>query len=167
MIIRNADLTELTDLARLQVRSWRSVYRGIMPDDYLDDRLEDELMVRWAELSPSGDDLVLVADEDGIEGFVTVWCQPDPYVDNLHVDPLVRSKGTGRLLMKAVAARLIENGYDQVRLNVAAGNQRAIAFYRNLGGRFGEIEPMHQIYGGTIDAISVTWDDLATLAFSG
>lgn len=164
MIIRDADLAEFPDLARLQIESWRSVYRGIMPDDYLDRRIEPELLAHWAELSLKEDDLVLVAIEGDIKGFVTVWCQPDPYIDNLHVDPTMRSRGIGRLLMKAVAARLIKNGYDKVELNVAAGNLRAAAFYRSLGGRFGEIRPMHQIYGDTIDAISVTWNDLQALA---
>ena len=164
MDIRDADPSEFQDLAWLQIRSWRDVYRGIMPDWYLNDEIEKDLVTRWAELQPKGDDMILVADDRGIKGFVTIWCQPDPFIDNLHVEPGLRSKGTGGMLMSGTATRLIEAGYDFVYLYVAAENKRAIAFYRKLGGRFGEVEQYHHRYGEPVNAIKVTFDDLPKLA---
>ena len=164
MIIRDAERAEFPLLAALQIRSWRDVYRGVMPDTYLDHEIENDLHTRWQELRPSGDDLVLVADQGCIRGFITVWCKPDPYIDNLHVEPGERSRGAGRLLMQTAAHRLAQCGYDRVSLYVAAQNHRAAAFYRMLGGRFGEVERLHQENGGDVDAISVEWDDLANLA---
>lgn len=164
MMIRDAKPAEFEDLAWLQIRSWRSVYRGIMPDWYLDEGIEDDQLTRWADLKPGDNDLILVADDDGIKGFVTVWCQPDPFVDNLHVEPGLRSKGTGGRLMRAVAARLIENGYDNVYLYVAAKNPRAITFYQKLDGSFGEVEALEHGHGETVDAIKVTWTDLQILS---
>lgn len=163
-IIRDADHHEFSALAALQIRSWRNVYRGIMPDHYLDDEIEDDLTTRWKALRPSGDDLVLVADQERIRGFVTVWCKPDPFVDNLHVEPGERSRGIGRRLMQAAATRLVERGYERMSLYVAAQNPRAADFYRRLGGRFGEVEHHHQEHGGPVDAIEVVWDDLPRLA---
>lgn len=167
MIIRDAERSEFQDLAWLQIRSWRDVYRGIMPDWYLGDRIEEDILTRWAELWPEGDDLVLVADDDGIKRFVTIWCQPAPFIDNLHVEPGLRSKGTGRQLMRSTATRLIEKGYDDVYLYVAAGNPRAVNFYRRLGGHFGEVEQFEHRHGGNVDAIKVTFDDLPMLASAG
>ncbi|MDH3664018.1 MAG: GNAT family N-acetyltransferase [Alphaproteobacteria bacterium] len=164
MIIRDAERAEFPALAALQIRSWRDVYRGIMPDAYLDDEIEEDLHARWEALRPSGDDLVLVADQDGIRGFVTVWCRPDPYIDNLHVDPGERSNGIGCRLMQTVAHRLGENGFGRMSLYVAAQNHRAAAFYGKLGGRFGEVEQVHQQFGGPVDAIEVVWDDLTKMA---
>jgi len=164
LIIRDAEQSEFPALAALQIRSWRDVYRGIMPDAYLNDEIEDDLDARWAQLRPSGNDLVLIADQGFIGGFITVWCKPDPFIDNLHVEPGKRSKGTGRRLMQTTAERLMENGYDKVSLYVAARNHRAAAFYRKLGGRFGDVERMHQQNGGAVDAIEVVWDNLAKLA---
>lgn len=138
-----------------------------MPDWYLDDAIEADLVTRWAELRPTGNDLVLVAEDGGIKGFITIWCQPDPFIDNLHVEPVERSKGTGALLMRATASRLIENGYKDVYLYVAAGNECAIAFYRNLNGRFGDVEPLEHRFGEPVDAIKVVWDDLPTLRHEG
>jgi ribosomal protein S18 acetylase RimI-like enzyme len=162
--IRDAALTEFPALAKLQIRSWRDVYRGILPDAYLDDEIEDDLSCRWEALRPSGNDLVLVAESGGILGFATVWCKPDPYIDNLHVEPGKRSGGVGELLMRTVAQRLQQNGYDRVSLYVAANNERAVKFYRRLGGRFGVVERLHQENGGDVDAIEVVWTDLAKLA---
>lgn len=114
--IRDAKHSEFPDLAALQIRSWRDVYRGIMPDAYLDDEIEDDLGARWSALHPSGDDLVLVADHGSIRGFVTVWCRPDPFIDNLHVEPGGRSQGIGLRLMQAAADRLIQKGYGRLSL---------------------------------------------------
>jgi ribosomal protein S18 acetylase RimI-like enzyme len=162
--IRDAKKSEFPALAALQTRSWRDVYRGVLPDRYLDQEIEDDLSRRWEVLQPSGDDLVLVADRAGLLGFVTVWCKPDPYIDNLHVEPGRRSGGVGELLMRTAARRLLQCGYDRVSLYVAAKNERAANFYRRLGGRFGEIERLHQENGGDVDAISVLWTDLTELA---
>ena len=164
LVVRDAERSEFPALAALQIRSWRDVYRGIMPDAYLDDEIEDDLTARWENLEPSGDDLVLVADDGRIRGFITVWCKPNPYIDNLHVDPGGRARGVGALLMKETARRLLQARYDHVSLYVAAGNHRAAEFYRRLGGRFGAIESVHQQFGGDVDAIEVVWDDLDTLA---
>ena len=162
--IRDAARSEFPALAKLQIRSWRDVYRSILPDSYLDDEIEEDLTCRWAELRPSGDDLVLVADRAGICGFITVWCKPDPYIDNLHVEPSGRSNGIGQLLMQTAASRLLQRGYDRVSLYVAAKNQRAANFYRRLGGQFGQVERLHQENGGDVDAIEVIWTDLTKLA---
>lgn len=166
VIIRDAQQSEFPALARLQTRSWRDVYRGIMPETYLDDEIENDLRNRWEALRQSGNDLVLVADQDGILGFITVWCNPAPYIDNLHVEPGKRSGGIGNRLMQTTAHRLMQNGYDRVSLYVAAKNRRAAAFYRKLGGQFGKVERLHQENGGPVDAIEVVWDDLAKLANS-
>lgn len=163
MIVRDADIGEFQALAWLQIRSWRDVYPGIMPEWYLHDGIEEDLLTRWAELRPKGDDLVLVADDDGIKGFVTIWCQPDPFIDNLHVEPGLRSQGLGRRMMQVTATRLIEKGYGSVDLYVAVGNPRAVAFYRDLGGRFGAVEQFEHRHGANVDAIKVTFDDLPML----
>ena len=166
LIIRDAERSEFPALAALQIRSWQNVYRGIMPDAYLDHEIEQDMHTRWASLQPSGDDLVLVAERGEISGFITIWCKPDPFIDNLHVDPGQRSGGIGQRLMQATAHRLRRNGYDSMSLYVAAQNERAAAFYRRLGGRFGVVERKHQQYGGDVDAIEVIWDDLSSLASS-
>lgn len=162
--IRDAKRSEFQALARLQIRSWRDVYKGILPDSYLNDEIDEDLSRRWEALRPTGDDLVLVADRSGLLGFITVWCKPDPYIDNLHVEPEKRSGGVGELLMRSAASRLLQHGYDRVSLYVAARNDRAADFYRRLGGQFGEIERLHQKNGGDVDAIEVIWTDLAKLA---
>lgn len=164
LIIRDAERSEFPALAALQIRSWRDVYRGIMPDAYLDDEIDRDLNARWEALRPGGDDLVLIADEGGIRGFVTVWCQPQPFIDNLHVEPGKRSEGIGSRLMRAAAHRLLQNRYERVSLYVAAKNHRASAFYRKLGGRFGDVQSVHQQFGGNVDAIEIVWDDLPALA---
>ncbi len=104
----------------------------------------------------------MAEEQDGISGFVTVWCRPAPFIDNLHVVPDRRTEGIGGCLMQAAAAQLIERGHDTVHLWVAADNHRAIAFYHRLGGRFGERQ-IQRLYGQEVAATNVVWDDLAGL----
>ncbi|MEM7043727.1 MAG: GNAT family N-acetyltransferase [Pseudomonadota bacterium] len=163
LIVRDAVRSEFSALADLQIRSWRSVYHGIMEDDYLDNEIDDDLHKRWRNLQPSGDDLVLVADRNGIAGFITVWCKPDPYIDNLHVEPSIRSQGIGRELMLAAAERLLQKGYRYMFLYVAADNHRAADFYRRLGGLIGDVEHVDQAHGGTVAAMRVIFNDLTAL----
>ena len=101
----------------------------------------------------------------GLLGFVTVWHQPDPYLDNLHVDPARRSAGLGRRLMRAAAARLVQQAEGRVYLWVVEANIRAIDFYRRLGGQVVE-NRINDIAGTAVPCLKVEWTDLVRLAGS-
>ena len=100
---------------------------------------------------------------DEIIGFIAVWVRPDPYIDNLHVRPGLRSKGIGRRLMAAAAERLMAAGHATAYLWVVAGNDRAIAFYERLGGvRTGQ--EMQPLFGNDVLNYRIEWADLSEIA---
>ena len=66
---------DLDAIAALHAESWRTAYRGVLPDAFLDGPVEDDRKGHWYELMEGlGDERsVLVADAaDGLAGFVSV-----------------------------------------------------------------------------------------------
>jgi ribosomal protein S18 acetylase RimI-like enzyme len=55
------------------------------------------------------------------------------YVEDIFVKPEHRSRGIGRALLRALAARAVELGCARVEWAVLNWNERAIDFYRSLG----------------------------------
>lgn len=82
-----------------------------------------------------------LAEIDGVAvGFVTyainysIWVGADVIaLDDLYVDPTVRSSGLGAQLMQAVAAKCRQDGCAHIRWTVELSNRRGIAFYERLG----------------------------------
>lgn len=82
-----------------------------------------------------------LAEIDGTAvGFVTyavnysIWAAGDVVaIDDLYVDPAVRSSGIGAQLMQAVAAKSRRDGGAHLRWTVELSNRRGIAFYERLG----------------------------------
>ena len=83
-----------------------------------------------------------VADEDGkIVGYaVGTASGRDVHVLSVAVNPGCRRRGIGTALLSAVSRRLVEEGVDDIHLEVRKGNGAAISFYERMGFRaFSEI----------------------------
>src|SRR5207248_10350455 len=46
-LIRPADVEDAAAIARVHVESWRTTYRGLLPDDFLDSLSEGRYLERW------------------------------------------------------------------------------------------------------------------------
>ncbi|WP_225767927.1 GNAT family N-acetyltransferase [Inquilinus sp. Marseille-Q2685] len=170
--IRPATAADAAAIADLHQRSWRSAYRGLLPDSYLDGPAGDQLAAHWsgafAKDEPCRMMILIAMAPDGIAGFVAAWPKgPDrALIDNLHVAPGLRGGGLGRRLMGRAAAELRRLGFRSAFLEVIEGNHDARGFYRRLGGVEGApfVEP---IGGHPTRVIPVAWDDLAVLEAAG
>ena len=143
-------------LAAVDVASWQSAYRGLLPDDYLDALSVEQRAADWqrrllghdAERGRS----TLVADEDGeILGFLRFGPDEDDptagFVFLLYVLPARWRSGVGAALMAAGEARLREMGFTSAALAVLEANDRARRFYEQLGWRTDGAR-QHETYGG-------------------
>src|SRR3712207_1638851 len=90
-------------VARIHALSWRSAYRGIYPDDYLDREAFDERRSYWREtlaaLNPAESAVFLAEDAGQPTGFACIWWKANPngpFLDNLHVLPERKGEGIGR-----------------------------------------------------------------------
>lgn len=170
VIIRSATAEDAAAIGKLHAISWRSAYRGLLSDEYLDNDLEGERIRYWSDKmrSLSGKEFVLLAkEESAIVGFVAVMDKPekgyDALIDNLHVLPHLKGKGIGGTLMKAAADMLRETGRKSVYLWVLNGNAPAAEFYKTKGGKAAD-ESVDNFGGKMVAATRFVWSDLITLS---
>jgi GNAT superfamily N-acetyltransferase len=171
MLIRHAHVTDSEGIARVHVESWRSTYRGIVPEQHLAALSYDEGAERWrgplADPAP-GTCRFVAEDEHGeIVGFATGGPRREGdtrYAGELYAIYLLPERqrtGTGRALIRAVAAELWRHGMRSMIVWVLAENP-ARGFYQALGGQpAGQIEI--EIGGTPLAEVAYGWDDLTSL----
>lgn len=162
MIIRHATQADLEGIAAVQAESWKDAYKDILPTQFLTEAIDRKLARHWRETDIKSDDLILLAEEDAIAGFIAVWCRPIPFIDNLHVRPSCRSQKTGSALLTAAASELIPKGHKTAFLWVFESNTKAIRFYERFGGVRKELA-MKTVFGYEIPSRKIQWDDLTVI----
>ncbi|WP_170844955.1 GNAT family N-acetyltransferase [Chitinasiproducens palmae] len=126
----------------MHTASWRSAYRGILPDAYLDGNLEAERLQDWAYKLPAlvnGDGLALIAEIDGEPLGLACAMNADAdgsvLLDQLHVLPAAKGRGLGSALIDAVENWARASDADSMHLLVLSQNAAAIGFYESRGWR--------------------------------
>ena len=166
---RDAVPEDWAAIADLHIASWRSAYRGILPETYLDDTIFEERRAFWrsALAGQRGDDLVIVATR-GLElnGVMAVRLGADrgydATIENLHVRPDLRGGGLGRRLIAAAAERLMAAAVSTICLWVFDRNESAIRFYEGLGGKR-EARGFDDFAGAQTPHTQIIWTDLGEL----
>ena len=130
--------------------------------EFLGDPLEREFTRFWGAIDIRTEDVVMVAEEDRLLGFIAVWCRPAPYIDNLHVLPSFRSKKIGTHLLTSAVLDLLTQGHKTAYLWVFETNEKAIRFYERLGGVRMERVPQ-DIFGYNIPSLKIQWQDLTII----
>ncbi|PWJ14499.1 GNAT family N-acetyltransferase [Jannaschia seohaensis] len=135
MLIRAATEADRDSIAALHLASWRDSYGGVLPDSVLRDELPGFMAAKWALRRFDGPDVTLVAERDGLLGFVCALTdRAPPLIDNLHVRPGHRGGGVGGRLLRAANSALAARGFDGSTLTVLEQNTRAHRFYLAQGG---------------------------------
>ena len=134
---------DVASIAALHAASWRSAYRGLLPDAFLDEAVDRNRLDLWQrrfELDEGSRPLILKAMSSGaLMGFACALIDDDAewgtLLDNLHVRPDATSRGIGKLLLGAVLARIRDTAVSKrLYLWVLDGNTRARRFYEREGG---------------------------------
>ncbi|MDP7701924.1 GNAT family N-acetyltransferase [Mycobacterium sp. TY815] len=153
--VRDAVPTDAPEVAGVHVRSWRSAYRGLIDQDYLDGLTPEAWTSRYdfGRVGLRIPSTLVAVREDTICGFASVGlCRDDELADlgelmALYVDPAHLNTGIGRLLIDAARARLTARGFTAAALWVLRGNDRARRFYERDGWQPDGTE-RSRVYGG-------------------
>lgn len=158
-------------LALLHATSWRSAYRGILRDEYLDYEVVSDRKAVWSErliaMPPSHfGHLATIAGRP--VGFIYARGDDDPawgtLLDNIHVLPEVKRQGLGRRLIAAMCREAQIRHLDAgVFLWVFEQNDQARRFYARLGGESVERVVTEAPGGGEIAEWRVAWRSPAQL----
>lgn len=170
MTVREATLDDIPAIARVQVDTWRTTYRGIVPDSFLDGLTYESRERQWTAALGAGSRTRLVVGEDDagrVVGFAAsgpeLGGDPD-YKGELYaiyIDAGAQGRGLGRRLVRAVARRLADEGMTSLLLWVLAGNPSR-GFYERLGGREVRAKPI-AIGGATLEEVAYGWADTGVL----
>ncbi|CAL9639486.1 N-acetyltransferase family protein [Streptomyces sp. enrichment culture] len=144
--VREMALADCGHVSRIRVRGWRTAYRGLVPQPYLDamDPATDAERRRAVFTGASADVVNLVAEDD--DGVIVGWACTGPYRDGegrtadaelyaLYVDAGRFGSGIGQALLRESVRRCEAAGHARMLLWVIEGNARARHFYERAGFR--------------------------------
>lgn len=138
-----ASSQDIQSVAVLHAKSWRVAYRGMLPDDYLDQRAEPDRVAFWTARFasvPADRRLILKAGSDAaLLGFVCVLLDAEPKwgarLDNLHVSPEAKGSGIGYALFQAAREWIVRVAPGTaMHLWCVERNHGARRFYDRQGG---------------------------------
>jgi L-amino acid N-acyltransferase YncA len=141
--IRRATTADAPAIAAVRIDAWRTTYRGLIPDAYLDGMQLEQSTALWDRVLSAGrnDTSVFVAEKDGrVIGFAAGNMLKEPGYDldaelsAVYLRREFQRAGVGRRLVAAVAGAQREHGAHGLIAWVIAGNKGARAFYEELGG---------------------------------
>jgi ribosomal protein S18 acetylase RimI-like enzyme len=141
--IRRANANDAEAIAKVHIDTWRSTYRGILPNEFLSGLSYDRARRKWETtlLNPNSQEAAYVAEDEigNIVGFVI--CGPDRDNDPVYMGELygiyvlqkMQRQGIGRQLMLAAVEDLRSRGFSSLLVWVLADNSSR-RFYESLGG---------------------------------
>src|SRR5215471_21854719 len=145
MLLRAAESADAMPVAQVHVRSWQSAYRGLLPDEYLDQLRPEDRAARYdfATRDPQRPQTIVAVEAGAIRGFATTAPSRDADLAEygelgaLYVDPDYWGRGIGMALVSAARDRLAGLGFENALLWVLMGKCARGSFLskRSLGAR--------------------------------
>lgn len=174
--VRTAVPADAASLARVRMDTWRTSYRGLIPEATIAGMDIEKETARWtARLqAPPGDSFLYTAEIWEGEGgslaqapSVVGFCGGGPDRDAdpeysgelyaIYVLQAYQGKGVGRMLVQAAVDWLRQRGYGSMVIWVLRDNQPARRFYEVLGGKAVR-ERMIEIGGAQLPEVGYGYD---------
>lgn len=122
-------------LSEFRQRVWDTTYRGIYPDEMIDNfdfDFYDERNLLWIK---SDEFWVYFITADGEKAGYLILQEKEPfYVQSFYLLPEFRGKGIGRKTFDFIRDFCRENGKIRFYLGCHPQNERALGFYAAMGG---------------------------------
>jgi len=143
--VRPARVADAAAISEVHDAAWREAYQGIIPALALARMIERRGPAWWARALARTTVLVLRAD-NRVVGYASLGLARQSQdgavmglINEFYLMPEYQGVGLGKRLFKEALATFRRLGHERAVLRVLAENERAIAFYKRLGGkRLGE-----------------------------
>ena len=138
--IRRALPGDAEQIAAVHDGAWREAYRGLIPGRELERLIARRGPDWWRRAVAQGSRLLVLSLHGTIGGYVSYGRNRAPSMDfdgeifELYLAPEYQGMGFGARLYKAARHDLAANGLDSTLVWTLSDNDRAVAFYRRLGG---------------------------------
>jgi ribosomal protein S18 acetylase RimI-like enzyme len=139
--IRHARPGDAEEIARVHDASWRDAYRGVIPGVELERMIARRGPAWWHSAIMRGTGLLVLDFDSRIVGYSTYGRNRVPSMPysgeifEIYLAPQHQGIGLGRRLFAAARRELAEHGYLSTIVWALADNEKALAFYRSLGGQ--------------------------------
>ena len=144
-MIRKASQNDSKEIASLIIKGWQTAYRGLIPDDYLDNMSLDFIENKWKESISSqneNDNIFVYEEYNKILGVIRFGALQDKEnkkynaeVHVLYVKPSLKRKGIGGQLFKYAKEFFINRGHRDLIIWCLKGNEQGLNFYKKMGGK--------------------------------
>ncbi|MEG3894925.1 MULTISPECIES: GNAT family N-acetyltransferase [unclassified Microcoleus] len=172
MIVREAKIADARAIARVNVDTWRTAYRKIVPADYLAQLSYEKRESNWREIlvnAEKSEDFVCVAENElgQIVGFAAGgYERTNKYIHKgelfaLYILQEYQHQGIGRKLVVTVAAKLAQLNLNSMLVWVLRDNS-ACRFYEILGGKKVDEQQTNRA-GVLLKEIAYGWTDITML----
>lgn len=140
LIIRKATMSDAKGIAKVHVDSWKTTYRNIIPNEFLEKLSYEQREKLWNHNLSKEGDYVVVAENDGGEiiGFADCGKRERNQVDHsgdltsIYLLEEYQGKGVGKQLMKQLFLQFQKWGYNRVFVEVLEDNKTRY-FYEYYG----------------------------------
>lgn len=166
MIIREALIEDAQGIARVHVDSWRTTYKGIIPENFLKNLTYEQRTELWEKNISNTESHVLVAEnnDNQIIGFADGWKREINSENNasdltsLYLLEAYQGQGIGKKLFKEIFVHFKNLGHEKIFVDVLEDNKTRY-FYEYYGAK---LEKTVQInIGGTlINELVYRWDNI-------
>lgn len=175
MKIRPAKISDAEGIAIVGVKVWQSNYRGIFPDEELDQMSIREHTVKWKNAlirNRTRDDLKIVVAEDSDHGIVgyagggkyeTTPPQYDCEIGAIYVLKEHQRKGIGTKLVERKVLFFQTKGWKSMIIWVLKDNYQR-GFYEKLGGK-GKETNYYEKWGKKYEIVGYVWEDIKEIVF--
>ncbi len=175
--LRRATVADAEAIAAIRIEGWRTTYRGMIPDSYLDNMNAPENVLHWRTIlqaMATKEDTLCVyvaVSEDQIIGFVSAVKLPEAKLDMdgeinaIYIRPQWQRSGIGKRMMHKAARSLQAMGCQRCVIWVIDGNSQARNFYEELGGEI-LIEQDFSWDGLDLTEVAYGWRELNVLMAS-
>jgi GNAT superfamily N-acetyltransferase len=175
MMIREATQSDVPAISRVHIDTWRTTYRGIVPDEHLENLSYERRANGWYQIlnrAPEDGNFTYIAEDesDEIVGFANggVERTGDPIYRGelmaIYIRQSYQEKGIGRGLVQVVAERLGRLGINSMLVWVLVDNP-ACQFYAALGGKIVHEKEL-TIGGKPLIEVAYGWVDTGNLRTS-
>lgn len=169
MKIRAAELSDAGGIAKVHVDSWRTTYKNIIPEEFLENLSYQSREELWINIIPKGIVFVAENDEGQIVGFSSGgkersgdYEEYQGELSSIYILKEFQGQGIGKALVKSVTKELGKSGMNTMLVFVLADNNSTL-FYEAMGGKvIDKIEV--EIAGKKLYELVYGWDTIDALS---
>jgi ribosomal protein S18 acetylase RimI-like enzyme len=161
--IRRARTADAKAVADTHDEAWRTAYQGIIPGLELDRLIAKRGAGWWHGAIRKGSRISLLAFGDTVAGYANYGrnrarsLQYEGEIYELYLRPEFQGLGFGRRLFMAARRDLVHSGLKSLAVWALADNERAVEFYRALGGK--AVARSSERFGDkTLDKVAFGWN---------